>query len=81
MGRGVYEHELNDPDFHWLFDEFQKRSAGYVLVNNGPGPLSFVKAESIIIPVKVATGNTPEDTLPEEDVEAADLLFTFRREE
>lgn len=78
MGRGIYEHELNDPDFHWLIEEFLKRESNYVLINHGSAPLSLIPVDTSSQTVQQLEHH--EEALDSEEEELINL-WTLRREE
>ena len=51
MGRPVFPHELNDPDFCWLISNFQENHPNYISVDSGALPLVFVQIESAVQPL------------------------------
>ncbi len=55
MGRPIYAHELNDPDFAWLIDSFKENHPDYSCFENDCLPMVFIGVEPKLISQNRAT--------------------------
>lgn len=71
MGRPIYSHELNDPDFSWLISNFQENHPHYSAIDISSLPVVFIRTEAkdfAMLPVPVQAAVDPStDDLGDED--------------
>lgn len=55
MGRPVYPHELNDPDFAWLISSYKEANPGVSVVDSTCLPVVFIEHSTKVIVEEEAT--------------------------
>ena len=73
MGRPVYTHELNDPDFTWLINSFRENNPHCVMIDTACMPVMLIREGT---PLAVGTEAEPPPVpaaFEADDLEDADI--------